>query len=108
MGSAKAKAASGPVAFWFINDEPCEETMLEQLDELAARGFSAVVIHPRDGMSVPYLSQRWFDLQAFVIDAAAQRGLGLWFYDENPFPSGSAGGMLLNAHPELTGHTLEF
>lgn len=108
MGSTKAKSASGPVAFWFINDEPREETMLEQLDELASRGFSAVVIHPRDGMSVPYLSRRWFDLQAFVIEAAAQRGLGLWFYDENPFPSGSAGGMLLNAHPELTGHTLEF
>lgn len=108
MGSAKTNAASGPVAFWFINDEPRPETMLRQLDELAAKGFSAVVIHPRDGMSVPYLSRRWFDLQAFVIDAAARRGLGLWFYDENPFPSGTAGGMLLNAHPELAGHTLEF
>jgi hypothetical protein len=110
MGTEKSKraAAAGPVAFWFLNDHPDRPTMLKQVDELAARRFSAVVIHPRDGMEVLYLSQDWFELMVFLMDAAKERGLGVWFYDENPFPSGTAGGLLLDRHPELAGLSLKF
>src|SRR5690606_17711146 len=34
-------------------------------------------------------------------------GIEVWLYDEDPFPSGNAGGRILMEHPEFRGHGIE-
>lgn len=107
-GGLAAGNSDGPVGFWFINGQPSPNIVGRQLDEFVAQGFSGVVLHPRDGLPVPYPSKRWFELLGYLIDECVSRGLEPWFYDENPFPTGTAGGALLNQYPELVGHSLAF
>jgi hypothetical protein len=99
--SAQSKTVPGPIAMWFMNDTMDEPTMRHQLDELADKGFGAVLLHPRDGMTTPFSSRRWYEQSAFIIRECIRRGIRPWFYDENPCPSGSAGGMVSDLHPEL-------
>lgn len=69
------------------------------LDRLAALGLGGIVVnYPPDG----YLCARvgWESLRQAVRGAAA-RGLRLWLYDEEGYPSGAAGGIVLSARPEL-------
>ncbi|MFA5863949.1 MAG: hypothetical protein WC975_04595 [Phycisphaerae bacterium] len=98
----------GPVGFWFLNDRLEPSAIDFQLDEFKKQGFSSVVLHPRDGLATPYLSESWFRSVEYIIQGCRIRGLRPWFYDENPFPSGSAGGMLLNRFPHLVAQRLSF
>lgn len=99
-------SVSGPIALWFMNDTMNELTMRRQLDELADKGFGAVLLHPRDGMTTPFSSRRWYEQTAFAIGECVKRGMKPWFYDENPCPSGSAGGMVSDLYPETAGQVL--
>lgn len=98
---ANDPSVPGPIALWFMNDTMDESTMRRQLDELADKGFGAVLLHPRDGMTTPFSSRRWYEQTAFAIRECAKLGMKPWFYDENPCPSGSAGGMVSDLYPEL-------
>jgi hypothetical protein len=42
------------------------------------------------------------------IDACKQLGLRVWLYDENGYPSGSAGGLVLKGHPEYEALALAY
>ena len=42
----------------------------------------------------PYLGPRYLKAMRAVADAADEHGLRLWLYDEHPFPSGAAGGLV--------------
>ena len=99
---------SGPIGFWFINGRFDESIIDEQLKEFLERGFAGVVVHPRAGLEIPYLSARWFELLGYIVDQCIELGLEPWFYDEDPFPSGSAGGFVLDKHPELVCKGLDF
>ncbi len=91
----------GALSFWFLNHE-LEETELErQLRELKAKGFGGVFLHPRGGLRVPYGSARWYEVIAFCLEKAREIGLEAWLYDEDPYPSGAAGGRVMLEHPEL-------
>lgn len=99
---------NGPVGFWCLNDWIDYNVVESQLIEFADKGFSGVVIHPRDGLKIPFLSRSWFDLIEYIIELSGKLSLQVWFYDEDPYPSGSAGGKLLEFYPNLVGRTLEF
>ncbi len=99
---------TGPVGFWCLNDWIELPRIDQQLFEFADKGFSGVVIHPRDGLKTPYLSKSWFDLVEYIVDNARALNIEVWLYDEDPYPSGSAGGKLLELYPNLVGKTLEF
>ncbi|UCH35240.1 MAG: hypothetical protein JSV65_02495 [Armatimonadota bacterium] len=69
------------------------------LDALAAVGCGGVVAN----VAWPgYLrdEDRW---HTFLLgaEAARRRGLALWLYDEEGYPSGAAGDIVLDGHPEL-------
>jgi len=74
--------------------------LARQIDELKARGFGGFFMHPRAGLLTPYGSREWFDVVGFCIDHAKKIGLEAWLYDEDPFPSGMAGGRVTLDHPE--------
>lgn len=90
----------GLIYFWALNDA-CEEAKIDRMIEAFARGgVAAVCLHPRPGLLKPYGGQAWFEFIRRTVDRCAARGLDVWLYDEDPFPSGGAGGRITMEHPE--------
>jgi hypothetical protein len=97
-----------PAPFWCWNGDGREEELLSQLGELKAKGCGGFFLHPRHGLRVPYLSERWFELVRRVVDEAARLGLAVWLYDEENWPSGTVGGHLTRERPDLRHRYLKF
>ncbi len=91
---------TGLVYFWVINDGTDRDRLTRMADQFQAAGIAAVVLHPRSGLLVPYGSRDWFELIRWLIDLCHARDIQIWLYDEDPFPSGNAGGLVVADHPE--------
>lgn len=94
-----------PAVMWYWNAAPRPGDIARGLDAFADRGFGGFYVHPMPhtfriadfhvGMTTPYLSDAYFDLIAETCDAAVQRGLAMWLYDEGGWPSGRGGGAVV-------------
>lgn len=97
----------GVQPFWFWNGEMKEDEILRQLDEMNEKGIRGFLIHPRQGMELPYLSKAYFEAVEKVVQAAKARNMEVWIYDEYPYPSGVSGGEVILDHPEYMCKRLE-
>lgn len=91
-----------PVSFWFLNHFLEEDELRRQIAEQDEKGFGGVMCHGRDGLRTAYLEQEWEDAMRVIIDECEKRGMLVWLYDENHYPSGIAGGKVLNRFPGRT------
>lgn len=89
------------IPFWMWNDRLEQGELKRQLHEIKERGMNQVVIHPRFGLETQYLSDGWFEMVGFVVEEAEKEGMKLWIYDELNWPSGYAGGKVLEKNPDL-------
>ncbi len=64
------------------------------------QGWGGMVVNLRYNREFPKDTKEWKAMEAGV-RAYAEQGFKLWIYDENGYPSGSAGGAVLDAHPEF-------
>ena len=96
-----------PIPFWSWNDklEPCE--LRRQIGAMQDAGMGGFFMHARGGLETEYLSEDWFRAVEASVDEAKKRGMQAWCYDENGWPSGFAGGKLLE-NPENWAHYLRF
>lgn len=84
-----------PIPFWSWNDklEPDElRRQIEWMNEVEIGGF---FMHARGGLKTEYLSDEWMECIEACADHAEKLGMDAWAYDENGWPSGFAGGKLL-------------
>lgn len=93
---------------WVWNDEHTPNQVVTSLRELAAQNVKMAFVHPRPGLMVPYLSDRWFELWDAALEEAQRLGMKLWIYDENSYPSGFGGGFVPDAMPECHAVGLDF
>lgn len=93
--------------FWFWNGDMRDEEIRRQIREMAEKGIKGFFIHPRQGLSVPYLSEEWFRKVGIAVEEAKRRGLEVWLYDEYPYPSGVSGGLVVLDHPEFEAKALK-
>lgn len=93
--------APGFYPFWFWNGRLEEAEIRWQVAEMAAKGVKGFYIHPRQGLGVPYLSERFLEMVEVALDEAKKRGLTVHLYDEYPYPSGAAGGMVILGRPQF-------
>lgn len=100
-----ARARMAP--FWFWNCEMSAARVQRQIGEMARAGCGGFFIHARQGLSLPYLSHAWFERVRLAVEEAARLGLEAWLYDEFPYPSGIAGGLLTAQRPELKARVLQ-
>jgi hypothetical protein len=91
-----------PVSFWFLNHFLEESELRRQIAEQDEKGFGGVMCHARDGLRTAYLEQEWEDALRVIIDECAARGMHVWLYDENHYPSGIAGGKIPTRFPGRT------
>lgn len=97
--------ASGPL--WVWNDLLTEEQIRSTLADLNSQHVNQAFVHPRPGLATPYLSDEWFKLWNVALDEAEKRGMKIWIYDENSYPSGFAGGYVPDSFPESRGSGLD-
>ena len=89
------------LVFWSINYQLNLDLLKQQLLAFQKSGLDGVVFHPRYYPDMPiYLSETFLDIVSQVIMYAKENGLSFWLYDENGWPSGTAGGKVLTALPE--------
>ncbi|MBI4892482.1 MAG: hypothetical protein HY821_17790, partial [Acidobacteria bacterium] len=89
---AKPPAAYSTLPFFVWNGELSEKEIDRVISDYASQNVQGFFIHPRPGLITPYLSERWFHLIRYTVDQARKRGMVVWLYDENSYPSGFAGG----------------
>lgn len=78
--------------FWAWNCYPDKETLMKQIEVFKEMGFGGFIIHSREGMAVPYLKSEFMQMVQMCVDKAKNEGIKAWLYDEDRWPSGSAGG----------------
>lgn len=98
----------GPAPFWFLNNDLPEEEINWVLQELSEKHNSGVFLHPRTGLEIEYLTQKFWEKIEYCIEACRGYGLKAWLYDEYNWPSGVAGGKLLRDHPEYAQRYLDY
>lgn len=59
--------------FWFWNGTMTREEISHQIKEMADKGLGGMFICARQGMDVPYLSGKWFEL----VDLPAEKQNGM-------------------------------
>ena len=93
-----AQFSNPPNAFRIVHysmNGPMNDTVL---DEMARYGIGGIQT------SVPYnnylIDETGWDLTASFINQAKERDFQVWIHDERGYPSGAAGGLVVEGHPE--------
>ncbi|NLE13669.1 MAG: hypothetical protein GX628_08350 [Clostridiales bacterium] len=95
-----------PLIYEELNDMTPDEKYSHirgRLDRMKELGYRGVVLNSDFG---DYLSDKSMLLLRRVVDYIAELGLEAWIYDEQYYPTGSAGGHVLRGHPELNNQGL--
>lgn len=90
--------------FWAWNGKLDKEELHRQLDILKEMGVGGAFIHSRVGLETEYLGKEWMELVADCLDYGRKIGLELWLYDEDRWPSGTAGGKVTEKTANRTKH----
>jgi hypothetical protein len=96
----KPPAEFSTVPFFVWNGDMTEAMIDRELRDFSQQGVQSLMIHPRPGLITEYLSDRWFQLVRYTVDQARKKGMQVWLYDENSYPSGFAGGHVPAEMPE--------
>ncbi len=75
-----------------ITGKPSEAEILSYLDEMHEHGIDQLLLYPRSGCELSYMSEQWLDTVGHFLAGAKARGMAVWLYDEFNWPSGDAGG----------------
>jgi len=81
-----------PAPFWSWNGKLDHGRLCRQVEKMAAVGMGGFFMHSRYGLKTEYLSNEWFECVKVCIEKARQLGIKAYLYDEDRWPSGSAGG----------------
>lgn len=79
--------------FWSWNGTLEKNELFRQLRVFKEMGMGGAFMHSRTGLRTEYLGDEWFDLINACADECEKLGLEAWLYDEDRWPSGTAGGM---------------
>ena len=79
--------------FWAWNGKLEKDELLRQIHIMKEMGFGGFFMHSRTGLETEYLGQEWFEFINACADEAEKLGMEAWIYDEDRWPSGSAGGL---------------
>lgn len=78
--------------FWSWNGQLEQDELLRQLDVTKEMGMGGAFMHSRTGLKNEYLGDEWFELINACAQKCEEENLEGWLYDEDRWPSGTAGG----------------
>lgn len=94
--------------FWAWNGRLSREILGEQMEIFRKMGLGGFHMHVRTGLEEPYLEEPFMEYVRFCVDFAREKGMLAWLYDEDRWPSGSAGGKVTAGRPEFARKALLF
>jgi hypothetical protein len=80
--------------FWSWNDELTIDQLKYQVDRMEEGGFGGGFMHSRIGIITLYLSDEWMNCIKETVKYAKEKGMKMYLYDEDRWPSGFAGGIV--------------
>ena len=92
--------------FWAWNGKLSAEELLRQIGVFRRMGLGGFHMHVRTGMDTPYLGSEFMDYIRLCTREAERLGMRAWLYDEDRWPSGTAGGRVTAGKPENARKTL--
>lgn len=78
--------------FWGWNDKLEEDELVRQIHAMKDAGVGGFFMHSRDGLETEYMGEEWFSCIKTAVKEAKSLGMYAWLYDEDRWPSGTAGG----------------
>lgn len=75
-----------------ITGKPAECEIVAYMNSLHENGIEQILLYPRSGCELEYLSEEWFDTIGKFLKTAKKLDMDVWLYDEFNWPSGDAGG----------------
>ena len=72
--------------------KPTDKDIFNYLNDLKQNGIDQVMIYPRSGCLIEYLSEEWFCAIESFIKSAEALDMSIWLYDDFNWPSGDACG----------------
>lgn len=81
--------------FWAWNDRMDPDEVERQIRDMHAQGIGGFFIHSREGLETEYMGREWFACVERAVSTAKELGMKAWLYDEDRWPSGTAGGAIM-------------
>ncbi|MGI6269688.1 MAG: glycosyl hydrolase [Candidatus Howiella sp.] len=97
-----AEYKSRPLWFWNDSLENMTKAQIREImvNSQSESGYFGFGILPN--WINNYMSDEYLELYRYALEVAEELGMKMCLYDENGFPSGSAGGLLNQSYPEAT------
>lgn len=105
-----------PIYSWIWNGKIERSEIRQQMREMYDANIKNIYIIPESKnfrseymptyMEPDYLTKEYLELYAYAVEQAAQRGMRVWIYDEDGWPSGSAGGRTARGREDIRIHHL--
>ncbi len=89
------------IPMFAITGRPAPSDICAKLNRFYQSGIRQVMLYPRSGCGIPYMSDEWRAVCAAGIDFAKKHGMKIWLYDEFNWPSGSCKNEVTRTHPEF-------
>ena len=83
--------------FWAWNGQMDPDEVERQIRDMHAQGIGGFFMHSREGLETPYMGEEWFQCVHRAISMAKELDMKAWLYDEDRWPSGTAGGSIMEA-----------
>ncbi|MDR3167193.1 MAG: hypothetical protein LBT93_04545 [Treponema sp.] len=80
--------------FWAWNSRLDEDELIRQIREMYDAGIGGFFMHSRDGLETVYMGDEWKRMIRSAVTEAQKLGMEAWLYDEDRWPSGTAGGLV--------------
>lgn len=94
------------VPFYSLNDDLAPAELDRQLHLFKEGGFGGTFLHSRIGLLTEYLTDTWFNVMAAGVKSSQELDIDAWFYDEDKWPSGFAGGIVPLKDPAFQARSL--
>ncbi|WP_329066764.1 glycosylhydrolase-like jelly roll fold domain-containing protein [Streptomyces sp. NBC_01429] len=95
---ARPGTGSMPLILWFWNGTVTPALVDTTLADLRDKGVTEVLVFPFDtpALRPSFFTEAWFDIIEHTLREADRHHMRLWLFDDDFFPSGRAGGFVVN------------
>ncbi|SDU81219.1 glycosylhydrolase-like jelly roll fold domain-containing protein [Jiangella alkaliphila] len=95
---ADPPADSRPVILWFWNGPVTPALVDAQLADMRSQGVEEVLVFPFDTTALRphFFTEEWFAIIEHTLREADRHGMHIWLFNDDLFPSGRAGGFVVN------------
>ena len=89
------------IPMWAVTGKPSREYLYERMKNFHSRGITQLMIYPRSGLEIEYMSDEWLEMCERICEDAEFLGFtSLWLYDEKNWPSGTCSGEVIRRNPD--------